>query len=107
MSDSKIRAEFEAWCALRPCPLDVYQVDLQGEGLAYLDMETHSAWKAYQAARQSALEEAAKALEPLRETYDSGGDCSAGMGFMDAIEAATAAIRSLANPAERTEGEKT
>lgn len=58
-------------------------------------------------ARQDALDEAEDAVEALRDSYDSGGDCSAGMGFRDCVEAATAAIRSLANPAERPEGEKT
>lgn len=104
MTDST-RAAFEA--AIEHATKLGMQAGMEAANKAWEEQLPKLLAQASQAARQSALEAAVKALEPLREAYDTGGDCSAGMGFMDAIEAATAAIRSLANPAERPEGEKT
>jgi hypothetical protein len=96
MTDSKIREAFEAEFSGLP-------KGLSEDGTLYMNLTTRATWNgwrsAYQAARQSALEEAVLACESIaRNWVDTGAtpaDCAD-------------AIRQLAAQADkRPEGEKT
>ena len=97
----KIRAEFEAWMLNDMLRLGIGTLRAEAT-LARGACENE--WRIWQASRLAALEEVKQSLPPLVDSYDTGGDSSCGMGFLDALEAVTGLLDALAT--DNRHGEK-